>query len=215
MRAKRSIHASAAMDVVAMTESLATISASSWDDASGARAASRGAAPSPARQPAAAAIRCRDRHWDGRTHTSRARRSCAAPRPATPISTDSTAAAPKNRILVILLLLIIDPPTWAVGEQDWRSRPRHSRRDGASIRFGEYTAAWRWGDDRPKHKISKTTPCKVAIRTRFYVTMLRRLKQRRHLRPLSAVRETPRRRRSAAGRRGPSCLPARLPCRAH
>ena len=35
-----------------------------------------------------------------------------------PISTDSNAAAPKNRVLVILLLLIIDPPTWAVGEQD-------------------------------------------------------------------------------------------------
>jgi hypothetical protein len=35
-----------------------------------------------------------------------------------PISTDSNVAAPKNRVLVILLLLIIDPPTWAVGEQD-------------------------------------------------------------------------------------------------
>jgi hypothetical protein len=35
-----------------------------------------------------------------------------------PISTDRKAAAPKNRVLVILLLLIIDPSTWAVGEQD-------------------------------------------------------------------------------------------------
>jgi hypothetical protein len=35
-----------------------------------------------------------------------------------PISTDNNVAAPKNRVLVILLLLIIDPSTWAVGEQD-------------------------------------------------------------------------------------------------
>jgi len=34
------------------------------------------------------------------------------------ISADNTAAALRNLILVILLLLIIDPPTWAVGEQD-------------------------------------------------------------------------------------------------
>ena len=55
---------------------------SSWDAARGSRVASRAAAPSPGRQPAIAPIRCRDRHWDGRTHTFRARRSCAAPRPA-------------------------------------------------------------------------------------------------------------------------------------
>ena len=40
-------------------------------------------------------------------------------------------------------------------------------------------------------------------------------KQRRHLRRPSAGPETPRRRRSAAGRRAPSCLPAPPPCRAH
>ena len=39
-------------------------------------------------------------------------------------------------------------------------------------------------------------------------------KQRRDLRRPSAGRETPRRRQSAAGMRAPSCLPARLPCRA-
>src|SRR4029453_7682129 len=40
-----------------------------------------------------------------------------------PISTESNVAAPK-KVLVILLLLIIDPATWAVGEQD-----RHFRHD--------------------------------------------------------------------------------------
>jgi hypothetical protein len=53
-----------------------------------------------------------------------------------PISTDSNAAAPKNRVLVILFLLIIDPSTWAVGEQDRHFRDnipgKHRRADHAS-----------------------------------------------------------------------------------
>ena len=48
-------------------------------------------APSPGRQPAIAPIRCRDRNWDGRTRTFRARRACAAPRPALQACNNKTA----------------------------------------------------------------------------------------------------------------------------
>ena len=60
------------------------------------------AAPSLERRSAIVPIRCRDRHWDGRTHTFLARLSCAAPRPGDTISTENTATAPRNWILVIL-----------------------------------------------------------------------------------------------------------------